>query len=67
MQLLNPEKDHYSNVFLQFNATETTNITCRASNFVTPLNQTIQDTREYEIYVQKIDGLCIHYLFVSFC
>lgn len=49
------EKEHYSNVFLQFNATETTNITCRASNFITPLNTTIEDRRVYEIYVQEAE------------
>lgn len=40
---------------MQFNATETVNITCRASNFVLPLNQTVHDTRVYEIFVQEIE------------
>ncbi|KAH7638363.1 tyrosine-protein kinase transmembrane receptor ror2-like protein [Dermatophagoides farinae] len=52
--LIDGDKEHYSNVFIQFNATNTTNITCRASNFLTPLNKTVQDVRIYEIYVQEI-------------
>ncbi|XP_027205608.2 tyrosine-protein kinase transmembrane receptor Ror2-like [Dermatophagoides pteronyssinus] len=46
--------EHYSNVFIQFNATNTTNITCKATNFLTSINQTVEDVRIYEIYVQEI-------------
>ncbi|KAF7494770.1 Muscle, skeletal receptor tyrosine protein kinase [Sarcoptes scabiei] len=53
--LLDNESDHYANVFIQFNATETTNITCRASNFLSAINQTIEDVQIYEIYVQIVE------------
>ncbi|KAJ6224761.1 hypothetical protein RDWZM_003306 [Blomia tropicalis] len=53
--LLDKDKDHFSNVFIQFNATKNTNITCRASNFLVPLNHSVEDTKIYEIYVQQID------------